>query len=157
MALGRKRAEVWDGSDRRAPATVLLVNDDADAGEMLARFVGLAGYRVITATSGAATMGRMQADLPRVVVLDLTSGGVGSNLKLLDQIRTHDDTRISSARVVLCAASPRNRTFSFQSGADSFLAHPFHIDDLVAQIADVLGRPNDARALHRRDQLALDR
>jgi DNA-binding response OmpR family regulator len=154
--LGRKRSEEWDGVDRRAPATVLLTSDDADAGEMLARFVGRAGYRVLTATSGAATMGRMQAELPRVVVLDLVAGGVGSNLKVLDQIRTHDDPKVRSARVVLCAASPRNRTFSFQSGADSFLARPFHLDDLLAQIADVLQRPQEARALHRRDQLALD-
>jgi DNA-binding response OmpR family regulator len=156
VVLGRRRSDAWDGTERRAPATVLLTNDDADAAEMLARFVGMAGYRVITATSGAATMGRMQAELPRVVVLDLVSGGVGSNLKVLDQIRTHDDPKVSSARVVLCAPSPRNRTFSFQSGADSFLARPFHIDELLAQIADVLQRPHDARALHRRDQLALD-
>lgn len=156
MAIGRKKTDVWDGTERRAPAKILLVNDDADAGEMLARFVDAHGYRVATATSEAAAMGRLQSELPRAVVLDLASGGVGSNLKLLDRIRSHDDRRVANARVVLCAASDRNRPFSFQSGADSFLARPFHLDDLLAQLADVLDRPHDDRARHRRDQLAAD-
>ena len=38
---------------------------------------------------------------------------------------------MSTARVVLCAASPKNRTFSFQSGADAFLVRPFHLDELT--------------------------
>ena len=46
-------------------------------------------------------------------------------------IRSHEDLRVSTARVVLCAASPKNRTFSFQSGADAFLVRPFHLDELT--------------------------
>ena len=61
---------------------------------------------------------------------------------------------MSTARVVLCAASPKNRAFSFQSGADAFLVRPFHIDELTEQIADVLGRAHEERARHRRDELA---
>jgi DNA-binding response OmpR family regulator len=96
----------------------------------------------------------MHEHLPRCVVLDMSSGGVGSSLKILDQIRTHDDRRINTARVVLCAPSPKNRAFSFQSGADAFVVRPFHINDLVAHIVDVIDRPQDERARHRRDQLA---
>jgi DNA-binding response OmpR family regulator len=81
-------------------------------------------------------------------------GGVGASLQVLDQIRSHDDRRISTARVVLCAPSPKNRSFSFQSGADAFLVRPFHLNDLVAQITDVIARPQEERARHRRDELA---
>ncbi len=87
-------------------------------------------------------------------MLDFDSGGIGTSLKVLDTIRSHDDPRVSTARVVLCAASPKNRTFSFQSGADSFLVRPFHLDELVGQIADVLARAHEDRARHRRDELA---
>ena len=61
---------------------------------------------------------------------------------------------MSTARVVLCAASPKNRAFSFQSGADAFLVRPFHLDELTEQIADVLARAHEERARHRRDELA---
>lgn len=152
--LGRRKDETWDGTERRGPAVVMIVNDDPDACEMLVRMVGARGYRVVGACTVEDATGRLTSDLPRCVVLDIDAGGIGTNLKVLDTIRSHADKRVSSARVVLCAATPRNRSFSFQSGADSFMTRPFHIDELVAQIADVLGRANDDRARHRRDELA---
>ncbi|MEO6318442.1 MAG: response regulator [Acidimicrobiales bacterium] len=149
----RRRQDIWDGSERRSPALVLIVNEDPDACEMLVRMVATRGYETIGATSDDEAGSRLVGRLPRCVVLDVHSGGVGTNLKLLDKIRSHEDRRISTARVVLCAASPKNRSFSFQSGADSFLVRPFHLDELVAQITDVLGRAHQDRARHRRDEL----
>jgi DNA-binding response OmpR family regulator len=152
--LGRRKDETWDGSERRNAAVVLIVNDDPAACEMLVRMVGSRGYRAIGATSSDEATGRLASDLPRCIVLDFDSGGIGTSLKVLDVIRSHDDRRVNTSRVVLCAASPKNRAFSFQSGADSFVVRPFHLDDLVAQIDDVLTRAHEDRARHRRDELA---
>ncbi|MFZ6004442.1 MAG: response regulator [Actinomycetota bacterium] len=155
MALLKRKEDEWDGKvDRRRPPRVLVVNDDAEACELLVRFLGLAGFQAGGADSDTTAMYLMSQHLPRCVVLDLQTGGVGSSLKLLDQIRTHPDRRINSARVVLCAPSPKNRTFSFQSGADAFVVRPFHVKDLVAEVTDVIKRPQDERARHRRDELA---
>jgi DNA-binding response OmpR family regulator len=154
MVLGRKKDEGWDGKERRAPAMVLIVNDDPAACEMLVRMVGAKGYRALGATTVDEATGRIAAELPRCIVLDLDAGGIGSSLKVLDSIRSHDDLKVSTARVVLCAATARNRSFSFQSGADAFLVRPFHLDELVEQIADVLARAHEDRARHRRDELA---
>jgi two-component system, OmpR family, response regulator len=154
VGLRKSRDEQWDGTDRRAAPTVLVVNDEPDACEMLVRLLRPQGFRTDGAHSPDEAMSVVADQLPRCVVLDMASGGIGSGLRTLDQIRTHDDRRISTARVVLTAASPRNRLFSFQSGADAFLVRPFHLDELVAHIRDVLERPNDERARHRRDQLA---
>jgi DNA-binding response OmpR family regulator len=132
---------------------VLIVNDERDACELLVRFLGHAGYRTRGAHSDVEAISTIHNQLPRCVVLDMTTGGVGSSLKILDQIRTSGDRRISSARVVLCASSPKNRSFSFQSGADAFVVRPFHLDDLIEHVADVIDRPHDERARHRRDEL----
>jgi CheY-like chemotaxis protein len=121
------------------------------------RILGAAGYRATGAHDDMEVVAQMLQHLPRCVVLDMRDGGVGSNLKILDQIRSHDDHRISSARVVLCAPSPKNRGFSFQSGADAFVVRPFHADDLIAHVADVIARPHEERARHRRDELGRDR
>jgi DNA-binding response OmpR family regulator len=154
MVLGRRKHDTWSGSDRRALALVLIVNDDPDACEMLVRMVASKGYRSVGATNGDEATSRILTELPRCIVLDLDAGGIGTGLKVLDTIRSHNDRRVSTARVVVCADSPKNRSFSFQSGADSFVVRPFHLDELVAQIADVLTRPHDDRARHRRDELA---
>ena len=153
--LGRRnKAEEWDGSERRLPPVVLVVNDDEDACEMLVRMVGARGFRTMGATSADEATGRLVTELPRCIVLDLEEGGIGTNLKVLDLIRSHRDKRVNTARVLLCAATARNRSFSFQSGADGVVVRPFHIDELVAEIADVVDRPDEERARHRRDELS---
>lgn len=150
MAFGRKKHDEWDGHERREPAQVLVVNDDHDGAELLVRLLDHAGYRATAAYDDVDAMGKVHDLLPRCVVLDMTRGGVGSSLKVLDSIRSHEDRRIHHTRVVLCAASAKNRSFSYQSGADAFLVRPFHIDDLLATVAEVLERPDDERAQHRR-------
>jgi DNA-binding response OmpR family regulator len=150
----RRKDDTWDGTERRSAAVVLIVNDDPDACEMLVRMIGARGFRAIGATSADEATGRLVTDLPRCVVLDLEAGGIGTSLKVLDLIRNHSDKRISRVRVVLCAANPKNRSFSYQSGTDSFMLRPFHIDELVAQVEDVLGRADKDRSRHRRDELA---
>ena len=149
----RRHKDEWNGNERRLPASVLVVNDDHNACELLVRFLAQAGYRTAGASSDLEAIEKLHEELPRCVVLDMTTGGVGSSLAILDQIRSHADRRISSARVVLCASSPRNRSFSFESGADAFVVRPFHLDDLIEHVADVLDRPQEERARHRRDEL----
>lgn len=154
MVFRRGKDESWDGTERRRPANVLVVNDDGNACELLVRFLSLAGFYTDGAHTDTEALYGMVHHLPRCVVLDMQAGGVGSSLKILDQIRNHEDRRVNTARVVLCAPSPKNRSFSFQSGADAFLVRPFHLDELVAKVNDVLARPQTERARHRRDELA---
>lgn len=150
----RSKGEAWEGVERRGPSNVLVVNEDAAARELLVRFLGTAGFTVVGASGDNDALARMAETLPRCVVLDMQAGGVGSSLKVLDRIRTHDDRRISTARVVLCAPSSKNRGFSFQSGTDAFVVRPYHLNDLIAQITDVIARPHHERSRHRRDELA---
>jgi CheY-like chemotaxis protein len=154
VALRRKKPELWDGVERRQPARVLVVNDDDGARELLVRIIRNAGYRASSASSQEEAMGACIELLPRCVVLDIRSGGIGSNLKLLDILRSSDDGRISSTRAVIIADSPKNRAFSFQSGTDAFVIRPYRADELLGQLADILGRPDVDRARHRRDELA---
>ncbi len=154
MALRRRKDEDWDGTERRRPPTVVVVNDDEDACELLVRFLGHAGYLAIAAHGVDEATSAVHEHLPRAVVLDMTRGGVGASLRILDLIRSDDDRRVSTARVILCGSSRRNRAFSFQSGADGFVVRPFHLQALVDQLDDALARPHEALARHRRDELA---
>ena len=154
MVLGRRRDEQWDGTERRTAPTVLIVNDDPAACEMLVRMVGRKGYRTVGAVGADEAIWRVADELPRCIVLDLDAGGIGTSLKVLDLIRGSDDRRIAQTRILLVAPNLHNRSFSFQSGADAFLVRPFHLDELTEQIADVLSRAHDQRARHRRDELA---
>jgi DNA-binding response OmpR family regulator len=149
----RRKQEVWDGSERRAPSKVLVVADDPGACELLVRILNRAGFRAEGVHTSDEAVAAAHEDMPRCVVLSLAAGGIGSNLKVLDTLRSNDDRRISSARALIVADNPRNRAFSFQSGTDAFLIRPFTADELVSHVDDVLRRPDDERARHRRDEL----
>jgi DNA-binding response OmpR family regulator len=148
-----KKRRPWDGKERRDSSKVLVVNDDTGGCELIVRVLSGAGFEAQGVNSQQSALEKLGEMLPRCVVLDLAAGGIGSSLKLLDNIRSHHDERVSSTRAILVANSSKNRDFSFQSGADAFVTRPFHANDLVTSVHDVLDRPDEERARHRRDQL----
>jgi DNA-binding response OmpR family regulator len=60
---------------------------------------------------------------------------------------------VAGVRVVLVAQQSSNRMFSWQAGIDAFIVRPFHANELLGQVSEVLGRPDDERAKHRRREL----
>ena len=134
------------------PQRVLVVNDEEGL-ELLCRLLSRAGYEVDRATTHDETLGRLSEFRPHCVVLDLSTGGIGQNLKLLDSIRGHNDEMVAAARVVLVAHQSNNRLFSWQAGIDAFLLRPFHADELLHDVAEALARPDEERARHRRREL----
>jgi DNA-binding response OmpR family regulator len=135
------------------PTQILVVNDDEAACELLCRLLANAGHRVQRAHNGDQAMGQLSVGKVDCVVLDLASGGIGQNLKLLDAIRTAMANSVSRVRVVLVAQQTSNRMFSWQAGIDAFVVRPFHANELLGQIAEVLSRPETERARHRRREL----
>jgi DNA-binding response OmpR family regulator len=149
----RGKRKGGDVEERTGPHRVLVVNDEEGAIELLCRLLARAGYEVARATHYEETLGQLADFRPDCVVLDLATGGIGQNLKLLDSIRGNVDERVSSARVVLVAHQSTNRMFSWQAGIDAFLLRPFHADDLLRDVAEALSRPDEERSRHRRRQL----
>ena len=58
---------------------------------------------------------------------------------------------------MLCSPGGTNRLFAWESGVDGFLATPFHIDELLAQIREIVERPEGERRQHRRTERDLAR
>jgi DNA-binding response OmpR family regulator len=135
------------------PARILVVNDDEDAGELVARILTHAGYAVARVTSNDAAIAQAADEPPTCVVLDLASG-VGGSLKLLETLRTHANPEVAAAGAVMVARQASNRLFSWQSGVDAFLVRPFHADELVREVAAVLARSPEERTRHRQEQEA---
>jgi CheY-like chemotaxis protein len=150
----KKRAAVPDAE----PETrrVLVVNDNEGL-ELLCRLLSRAGYEVGRAATPDETLDRISELRPHCIVLDLSAGGIGQNLTLLDTIRGHVDEMVAAARVVLVAPQSSNSLFSWQAGIDAFLPRPFHADELLHEVAEALARPDEERAAHRRRELDASR
>ena len=151
--LRRSRTDELHHGRATNPNRVVVVDDDADACELVARIVEGAGWTVTRCHSHNDTVAELGRANPRyaAVVVGFAGTGNSSSLKLLDTIRHTDE--IDDTPVLLLPRTDTNRMFAWQQGADGFLPRPFHADELVAELHAILGRDPEARAERRREQL----
>ncbi|MCU1452161.1 MAG: chemotaxis protein CheY [Acidimicrobiales bacterium] len=126
---------------------VLVVNDDTDACEIVARVIEAAGHEATRSHGHDEAVGLVANSGIDVVVIDLPGSGAG--VHLLETLRTRPDEASSTVRVVVVGAGPANALFCWQSGADEFLVRPLDATELQEAVATVLTRPESARASYR--------
>jgi DNA-binding response OmpR family regulator len=137
-----------------AGSLVLVVNDEHESCELLVRILRQAGHEVERARTFTEMADRL-VQQPRLgcVVLDISAGGIGGNLKLLDAIRGFRDDAVSQTPVVLVTVASSSAMFSWQAGVDELVVRPFHADELVAAVHAAVTRPHAERSRYRRQQL----
>lgn len=115
---------------------ILVVDDDREIRDLLARFLGKHGYRVTTAADGRE-MAKVLADWGiDLVVLDLMLPG-DDGLTLCRNLRTKSDIPV----IMLTAMGEEtDRIVGLEMGADDYLAKPFNPRELLARIKAVLRR-----------------
>ncbi|MDQ1696966.1 MAG: two-component system, OmpR family, response regulator MprA [Frankiaceae bacterium] len=138
-------------------ARVLVVDDDPQLREALARALELDGYQVATATNGAQALDVISRDRPDVMVLDVMMPYVGG----LDVCRTLRDHRDRLPVLVLTARDEvGDRVAGLDAGADDYLTKPFALDELRARLRALLRRTtvegDDEAAPLRYEDLLLD-
>jgi DNA-binding response OmpR family regulator len=126
-----------------APTTgprVLIVEDDPNVSEVVARYLEREGYRVEVASDGAAGLERALADLPDLVVLDLMLPSVGG-LEVCRRLR-----EVAPVPVIMLTArgEEADRIAGLELGADDYMAKPFSPRELTARVRAVLRRANGA-------------
>jgi two-component system OmpR family response regulator len=115
---------------------ILIVDDDREIRELLARFLAKHGYRTATARDGAE-MHKALADWKiDLVVLDLMLPGE-DGLSLCRRLRAN-----SNLPVIMLTAmgEDTDRIVGLEMGADDYMAKPFNPRELLARIKAVLRR-----------------
>lgn len=119
-----------------AEASVLLVDDDREILQLVARFLRANGFRVLTARNGAEMKATLQAAGADLVVLDIMLPGA-SGLQLCQDIRRESRVPI----IMLTAKGDEiDRIVGLEMGADDYLAKPFNPRELLARVRAVLRR-----------------
>ena len=124
-------------------STVLLVEDEADARDSLARSLRAVGYRCVTAASLEDAL--QCADDERaldVVVTDIVLGSADrGGLELINALH---ERGIAAPIVVITAFADADRVkFALNAGAAYLLEKPFHAPQLLSVIEKVLTLPDD--------------
>jgi CheY-like chemotaxis protein len=107
----------------------LIVDDDQSISALLADLLRGEGYRVATATEGAAAVALARRGLPSLLITDSVMPGMGGQ-ELIRELRRHPETR-SIPVILMSSVIPPDRHMLDVP----FLAKPFGIDELLDLVA----------------------
>ncbi len=139
------------------PPTVLVIEDDGEARELLHLVLSGYGYDVVDADTGAAGLGLAASRSPDLIVLDLGLPDM-SGMDVIRELRSWSATPI----LVLSSSSRRTaRSDALDTGADDYLAKPFFAAELAARLRAMArrGRGGQSRSdggLRRFGRLVVD-
>ncbi|PCI39138.1 MAG: DNA-binding response regulator [Rhodospirillaceae bacterium] len=119
---------------------ILVVDDDAEIRNLLARFLSDRGLRVSTAANGREMLAELAASSIDLIVLDVMMPGE-DGLTLTRNLRANK----SNVSIIMLTAmgEDMDRIIGLEMGADDYLAKPFNPRELLARIKAVLRRSHD--------------
>ena len=121
------------------PRRILVVDDDADVRNGLARALTLRGGYQVSAAADAFEAGyHFARQRPDLVILDLVMPGMGG-LEVCERMRRLAGVERLKIVVLTGYSASGNSERSLLSGADLFLTKPQDIDTLITHIGDLLG------------------
>jgi two-component system, OmpR family, phosphate regulon response regulator PhoB len=118
---------------------ILVVDDEPDITALVAYHLAKAGYRVVTAASGAEALRAAREERPDLVILDLMLPGV-SGYDVLAEMRTRDETRDVGVILLTARREEADRIRGLSLGADDYLTKPFSPQELILRVGAVLRR-----------------
>jgi two-component system alkaline phosphatase synthesis response regulator PhoP len=121
----------------------LIVEDDQDIADLVALYLGKAGFATEVIASGREALAAIAARPPDLLVLDLMLPQV-DGLEICRAVRTSAKTNAIPIIMLTARAEESDRIVGLELGADDYIAKPFSPNELVAR----------ARALLRRAQRA---
>jgi two-component system OmpR family response regulator len=115
---------------------VLVVDDDPEIRDLLARYLSRNGYRVSAAEDGSGLARALETGGVDLIILDIMLPG-RDGLELARDLRARSDIPI----IMLTArGDDTDRIVGLEMGADDYLPKPFNPRELLARIKTVLRR-----------------
>jgi DNA-binding response OmpR family regulator len=136
---------------------VLVVEDEVDLADAVARGLRREGYAVDVAYDGDEALDKLSINEYDVICLDLNLPGT-DGIEVTRRLRLERNGP-SAPRVLMLTArdQPRDRVVGLDEGADDYLIKPFDFDELKARVRALLRRDaGRSGALMRVGDLELD-
>jgi DNA-binding response OmpR family regulator len=118
---------------------IVVADDDPDILDLVVYMLTKAGYDAVGVTDGVAAFAAIEANPPRLAILDIMMPGM-SGIEVLNKIRASE--RISDLDVILLTARTRDSDVDvgFAAGASDYVIKPFSPRELLERLDRVLAR-----------------
>jgi CheY-like chemotaxis protein len=118
----------------RAAARILIVEDDRDSGETLARLLKIFGYEVVVAREGSEAIAMALGHRPDFILLDIGLPGM-NGYEVARRLRSEETCRETVIIAVTGYGQPEDRQRSREVGIDYHLLKPIEYGILLALFA----------------------
>ncbi len=118
-------------------STVLVVEDSLPQREMISELLKANGLNVIVASDGVEALEHVQLFAPDLVVLDIIMPRM-NGYELCRQLKTNSNTQ--NLAVVICSIKKEevDRYWGMKQGADAYISKPFHPQELIGTVKQLL-------------------
>ena len=136
LPLAREGATPYEATPVRRPRTrrILVVDDNADGVEMLARLLQIDGHQVETALSGSEALERMASFRPEVAILDIGLPGL-DGYEVARRIRARDEGQPVQLIAVTGYGREEDRDRARDAGFAAHLVKPVEFSALQRVLA----------------------
>lgn len=119
--------------------TIMVVEDDADINNLLAKMLRQADYQVIQVYSGSEAVLRLGQDTPDLVLLDLMLPGM-DGFEVCRRLGSSPDTAEIPVLMLTARGEEMDRVVGLSLGADDYVVKPFSVRELMLRVRAVLRR-----------------
>jgi signal transduction histidine kinase len=119
-------------AEARAPACILIADDNADMRAYLARLLGQR-WTVEVVADGRRGWERARASVPDLLIADVMMPGL-DGFELLRAIRADEQLRAMPVLLLSARAGEESRVEGLEAGADDYLVKPFAARELLARV-----------------------
>ncbi len=124
-----------------AKTRIMVADDDQDIRDLVVFKLTQAGYEVEAVGDGVAALAAIEADPPRLAILDVMMPGL-SGIDVLRRVRANEATK--DLDVILLTARSRDSDVDagFVTGASDYVIKPFSPRELLHRVNALLERGN---------------
>jgi DNA-binding response OmpR family regulator len=115
---------------------ILLIEDDLRLADLIGRYLGEAGFRLVHAPDGGSGLATYSREAVDAVVLDLMLPDM-DGLDICRKLRAAGDTPIL---MLTARGDAMDRVVGLEMGADDYLPKPFEPRELLARLRAILRR-----------------
>jgi two-component system, cell cycle response regulator DivK len=134
--------------------TILLVEDDIMNREMIARYLTMSGYEVISAGDGANAVLLGRKARPNLILMDMGLP-ILNGWQATHRLKTIPETQNIPIIALTAFAMTEDRAKCFAVGCDAFESKPVNFDRLLATMQKLLSRDTKATSQPTSKQLSI--
>jgi two-component system phosphate regulon response regulator PhoB len=113
--------------------TIMVVEDEPDALELVQFNLKEAGYKVVPASSGEKALQKIRTLLPQLIILDLMLPGM-DGLELCKILKREPRTAQVPIVILTAKATEIDRILALEFGAEDYMLKPFSPRELVIRV-----------------------